>query len=101
MFRVKPLAFALALAFCGAIDGAAARQLPIASQEEADALAEYADLRSCIWAEGQLLCTPYVDARADAGTGYDSGYYAPGIYVGVQNPRANPSPADVRLPRSD
>lgn len=101
MIRIKPLAIIAALAFCGAVNGVAARQLPIASQDESDALAfaERVDLRSCIWAEGQLLCMPYAETQADAG--HDAGYYAPGIYVGFQNPRAVLSPRDALAPRKD
>ncbi len=92
MFRVKPFVCVLALALCGAGNVALAKQLPIASQEETDALAERVDLRRCIWAEGQWLCVSYVDtAQAEAAEPQDSGYYAPGIYVGFQRPGAIPS----------
>jgi hypothetical protein len=90
MFGVKPLAVVAALACCGAVDGLAARQLPIASQDESDALLERVDMRRCYWAESHLICTPAFETNADAGETSD-GYYAPGIYVGEQNPYAAPS----------
>jgi hypothetical protein len=90
MSRVKPLAIVIALACCGAVDGVAARQLPLASQDEANALLERVDMRRCYWAEGQLICTPAFETNADAGE-YSEGYYAPGIYVGERNPSATPS----------
>lgn len=99
MFRVKPLLIVAALAWCGAIDGAAARQLPIASQDEADAFAERVDFRRCYWTEGNLLCVPALETDADAG--HTDGYYAPGIYVGVQNPSAVPAPGTGRQPRGN
>ncbi len=100
MFRVETLACLFALAFCGASNVAVAKQLPIASQEEADALAERVDERRCVWAESQWLC--YVEtAQADDGHQYDSGYYAPGIYVGFQNPAGVPSVPRMRVPGTD
>ena len=90
MFRLKSLTVLAAFALCAAVDGAAAKQLPLASQDEADAILERVDLRRCYWAEGHLLCTPTFETNADA-SDYSDGYYAPGIYVGVQNPSVVPS----------
>ena len=96
MARVKPLAVSLAFALVCASQAAIATPLPIASQDEADAFAERAQFQQrCIFTDGHLLCGPYIDERAELpGDRYNSGYYAPGIYVGDRNP-ASVGPIDT------
>ena len=89
MARVKTLAVSLALALACAGNAALAKPLPIASQDEADAFAERTVAQRCIWADGHLLCGPYLYEHAELpGDQYNSGYYAPGIYVGDRNPNS-------------
>jgi len=90
MARAKPVIVFCGLvgvALCAAAGAAAATPLPIASQDEVDALNEEIALRRCVWAEGQRLCTLFDDReQAAAEDGLDVGYYgAPGIYLGAGN----------------
>ena len=91
MVRVKSVAVSMLFALGCAGNAALATPLPIASQDEADAFAERSVVQRCIWADGHLLCGPYLDEHAELPANqYNSGYYAPGIYVGDRNPQAAP-----------
>jgi len=77
----------LAASVLGIVAPASATTLPIASQDEMEAMTRPVDYRRCYWADGYRLCrTYYLDESSDqasAAPAPDYGYYgAPGIFLG-------------------
>ncbi len=89
MSRAKPLAVVASIALYAVLSGAAARPLPIASQDETDAFVEQTYVRLCYWNDGHLQCIRHRGeaAASAADDGRSSGYYAaPGVYLDFGRP---------------
>jgi hypothetical protein len=85
--RAALFAVLLAALVSGIAAPASATTLPIASQDEMEAMTRPVDYRRCYWADGYRLCrTYYLDEGSDqasAAPAPDYGYYgAPGIFLG-------------------
>jgi hypothetical protein len=86
MVRAKVLAALGAAALSATLFSAAsATPLPIASQDEMEAMNRPVAYRQCVFADGQRLCRTYYEGEDgdQAAASPDYGYYgAPGIYLG-------------------